>query len=243
MYPILFTIGQFNLYTHGVMSVLGIIIGSLLAFRIAKYKSYNTELLFDNIIFSVLAGIVGARITYFSLYNDQFQSLKEIFYLWDGGMVSYGGFLLGGLTFALLLRAQKENVMKWLDVYSIAFAAGLFLGRIGNLMAGEYSGVSTFSRLSLNHQIPVPAYEALALILILVALFFIIKNKYGKDGTLFYSMICMYGGLRFIIDIWRDDPKLIGPISIGQIASLVLFIAGALWLYLNIYKQRIGRKR
>ncbi|MFA6963789.1 MAG: prolipoprotein diacylglyceryl transferase [Patescibacteria group bacterium] len=243
MYPILFTIGQFSLYTHGVLAVLGILIGSLLVYRLAKYKGYNTEFLFDNIVYSVLAGIIGARITYFVLYHEQFQSLKEIFYLWDGGLVSYGGFIVGGAVFALLIKAQKENILKWLDIYAVAFAAGLFFGRIGNLMAGEYSGIRTFSKLSLNHQIPVPAYECLALILILVTLFVTMKKKFKTDGTLFYTMITMYGGLRFIIDFWRDDSKILGPISFGQIISLAIFIIGAIYLWTKILGHKIRRSK
>jgi len=243
MYPIIFKIGQFNLYTHGVMAVIGIIVGGILLYKLAKRRGYSTEFLFDNVIYSVLAGIIGARLTYFFLYRGQFSSIKEVFYLWDGGLVSYGGFILGGIIFALLIRVQKENIMKWLDIYSLSFVSGLFFGRVGNLMAGEYSGVATVSRFNINGLVPIPAYECASLILIFVTLVILLKKKIKVNGMIFFTMITMYGGFRFVIDIWRAESKLFSFISLGQSVSMVLLIIGAIFILLNILnaQKRSGR--
>jgi len=236
MFPILFSIGSFHIYTHGVMAVLGIILGSLTVYSLAKKKGYNTEYLFDYIIYVVLVGIIGARVTYFVLYHDQFSQLRQILYLSDGGMVSYGGFILGGLMLYLLFRSQKETVMKWLDLFALGFPFALILGRVGNLFAGEYAGVITKSRFSIDHQVPIPVYEGLFLIVILIILILLARKKKLVDGTLFFSILAMYGGFRFILDFWRDEPHLFSIISLGQIISLLVFVFGALNLL------RINRK-
>lgn len=226
MYPELFRIGGLIFYTHGVLAVLGIIIGSLIVYLLAKKQRLKTDYLFDNIVYSVLTGIVFARVTYFIIYHDQFSTFREIFYLWQGGMVSYGGFIPGFIVFVLLLRTQKVEISRWLSITSIAFPAGLFWGRLGNIFAGEYSGVATMSKFSLGGLVPVPAYEAILLALISAGLFLMYKkaNKmFEKHAFAILAMSYTFG--RFIIDFWRDESKIFLNISLGQTVSLLLFIA------------------
>ena len=137
MYPVLFQLGSLTFYTHGVFAVLGVILGAYVSYGIAKKSNLNAELFFDNIVFTVLFGIIGARLSYFVIYHSQFESWTKIFYIWEGGLVSYGGIIFGIATFILLLRKQKESVPKWLDVGAIGFFLGLAIGRIGEIFAGE----------------------------------------------------------------------------------------------------------
>jgi phosphatidylglycerol:prolipoprotein diacylglycerol transferase len=226
MYPELFRIGGLIFYTHGVLAVLGIIIGSLLIYLLAKKQRLKTDYLFDNIVYSVLAGIVFARVTYFIIYHEQFSNFREIFYLWQGGMVSYGGFIPGFIIFVLLLRAQKAELSKWLSIASIAFPVGLFWGRLGNIFAGEYSGVATTSSFSLGGLVPVPAYEAILLVMISAGLFLMYKKANRMFEKHAFAILTMSYALgRFVIDFWRDENKILFNISLGQMVSLLLFIS------------------
>lgn len=241
MYPELFKIGSLTFYTHGVLAVFGIFFGSLIIYLLAKKEKVKTDFLFDNIVYSVLVGIVFARITYFLLYREQFSNIQEIFYLWQGGMVSYGGFIAGFIAFILLIKAQKSELGKWLAISSIAFPAGLFWGRIGNIFAGEYSGIMTTSRINLGGLVPIPAYEALLLVVITTTLLCMRK----KAATFFekYSFIVFilfYTSGRFIIDFWRDDSKIIFGISLGQIVSLLLFVFATAFSIYKYVKEKRG---
>lgn len=226
MHPELFKIGGLTIYTHGVLAVLGIVFSSYLLSVLAKKEKLDTTVLFDNIVYAVLVGIIGARLTYFILYRDQFTSFAEIFYLWQGGMVSYGGFIPGFIAFVSLLKMQKADVASWLKISAIAFPAGLFWGRIGNLFAGEYFGISTASRLSLAGQIPVTLYEAILLVVITLSLYlFYLKGSQKIGRYLFCLLGLSYTAGRFIIDFWRDENRiLLNTFSIGQLTSLFLFI-------------------
>ena len=238
MYPILFQIKGFTFYTHGLLSVLGIIIGAIILYLLARKENLKNELLFDNIIYSVLTGIIGARLTYFFMYRDQFSGIKEIFYIWDGGMVSFGGFFLGGLAFYLLLRSQKEPITKWFDIISISFSLGLFLGRVGNIFAGEYAGLTTSSKYNLQGYIPINLYEGILLIIIFSALLAFYSKIKHKDGIIFSIFLISYGLGRFIIDIWRDESKLFLNISLGQLVSLLVALCGILLIYFLSRKTR-----
>jgi len=240
MYPVLFTIGSFNFTTHGLFAVLGIILAALFLSFLAKKSGLKRDLIFDNIVYAVFFGIIGARITYFILYRDQFESFSEIYQLWSGGMVSYGGFLLSALVFIALFYYQKQPLLKWFDLLAIAFPFGLFLGRIGNVLAGEYSGVETSRTFNLEGYVPVTLYEGILVLVIALSLFFIFHKKcFKKDGLYLISFLFLYGSGRFVIDFWRDENSLIFNISLGQLASLlVLFFSIFLIFKLNVFKLK-----
>jgi len=243
MYPTLFKIGTVTVYTHGLLAVLGILVGAAILFFLARGRKLDTQYLFDNLVYSILAGIIGARLTYYFLYPDQFSSWREIFFLWQGGMVSYGGFIIGGLSLWALLKMQKEPVLKWLDITALAFIPGLILGRVGNIMAGEYSGVMAKSRFNLGGLVPIPLLEIFLLVAI-GGILIIIYRFYSRkiSGLIFGLLALLYPLGRFVIDFWRDESKMLWRLSAGQITGLALAILAIIFIY-YIYRQNIKLKR
>lgn len=243
MHPILFQIGNLTFYTHGVVAVLGIFSGSLLAYFLARRNHLEVTYFFDNIVFTVLFGIIGARLAYFILYYDQFSKFTDLFKLWEGGLVSYGGIIFGALTFYLLSKAQKQPRAKWLDVMSIGFFLGFCLGRIGEIFAGEWAGVYSDSKiLTLNYLspvIPIPFYEAVLCLLIAVAglLVFLKIGDKLKSGLIFWGSIAAYSLVRFFIDFWRDDTYLFLNISFGQFFGALVFLLST-YMFMKIIKSR-----
>jgi phosphatidylglycerol:prolipoprotein diacylglycerol transferase len=238
MYPILFHVGGLTFTTHGFLAVLGIITGSSLLYILAKKKKIDTRYLINDVVYSVSMGVIGARVVYFLLYRDQFATWQEIFFLWNGGMVSYGGFILGGITFVLLFRRQKSKVYLWLDALSISFAFGLFFGRLGNIFAGEYSGIN--SKYGIGGIVPVTLYEGVYVLIIgCLLLMTYLKNNKIKEGLIFWLFVFFYGFGRFIIDFWRDEQDLFYGISLGQIISLS-FVVLSIYFLINRYSRETG---
>lgn len=243
MYPTLFTLGSFTFTTHGLFAVLGIILGSVILYNLAKREKLKTDFLFDNIVYMVLSGIVGARLTYFFLYRDQFSDLKEIFYLWNGGMVSYGGFILAAVTLFTLLYYQREAVIKWFDLLAISFAFGLFLGRLGNVLAGEYAGYKSSGLLNIGGYIPVTLFEGIFVLIVFILLLIIyLRDIFKADGQFLALFLIFYGLGRFVIDFWRDEPTIIMSISLGQSVSLMVLILGIYIFYRKKLLTLEGRK-
>lgn len=240
MHPILFKIGGLSIYTHGVLAVIGILAGVFLLDLFARRSDLKFNFLIDSIIYSVLAGIVFARLTYYILYNSQFSTFREVFYLWQGGMVSYGGFIAGALMFAVLMRINRQPVSRWLDIGGIAFLIGLIFGRLGNVFAGEYSGIISDSKIAVDGVIPVTLLEAAFLIIVsalMLALFF--KTKLRQiPGMLFTFSLFLYGGGRFIIDFWRDEKSLALGISLGQYVSLALCFLAVVWFIFVLRREQ-----
>lgn len=238
MHPILFKVGSLTFYTHGVLAVFGIITCSFVVNSLAKKEKLDRTFLFDNIVWAVLVGIIGARITYFILYRDQFVSFPEIFLLQNGGMVSYGGFIPGAIAFGLLLKSQKQPILKWFDLMSIGFACGLFLGRIGNLMAGEYAGKLSSSRFAIDGILPINLFEGIVVAVIAIILYLIyIKAEKYKGGLLVWLFVFFYGISRFIIDFWRDEAILIWHLNLSQITSLILAVIALIYIVRRLPKR------
>ena len=64
MYPILFTIGKFPIYTYGVLIFLGILFGFLVSAKEAKRVGLDAKLFSDIFFWILVWSFVGARIFY-----------------------------------------------------------------------------------------------------------------------------------------------------------------------------------
>lgn len=237
MHPILFKIGTLTFYTHGILAVLGIIAGSVIIYSLARKKGLETGFLFDNIVFTVLFGIIGARVAYFILYHSQFKDgVSQILFLWDGGLVSYGGFIVGFFVFCLLIFYQKQQIKPWLDVASIGFFLALVVGRTGDIFAGEYAGMATESKwLSIipgNSLILIPFFEAIFCLLIFLLSLLAFMKFYDKlrSGVIFFISVIIYTSLRFLVDFGRSENNLFWRISLGQTVSIVIMFTALIFL-------------
>ncbi len=62
MFPTICKIGSLTVYSYGMMLALAIIVCSFLLTREAKKNGINKDFIMDLIFFSVVSGIVGARL-------------------------------------------------------------------------------------------------------------------------------------------------------------------------------------
>ncbi|MDD5672466.1 MAG: prolipoprotein diacylglyceryl transferase, partial [Candidatus Omnitrophica bacterium] len=93
MKPIFFSLGQFHLYSFGVMVALGVIVALFLMFRRARGREFpQVNDIYDMVFITVTMGFVGARVSY--VIQNLAWYLEhpfKIFALWEGGLIFYGG--------------------------------------------------------------------------------------------------------------------------------------------------------
>lgn len=228
MYPVLFKIGSLTFYSHGILLVAGIVFGALLVYFLSKKSELDNMYILDDIIYISLFGVIGARIAYFVLYPHQFTNISQIILLWQGGLVSYGGFILGAVVLLVLLKFQKQPILPWLDLFAIGLPLGVAFGRIGDWLAGDYGlfpgigGSGLMGRLTNS-----PLLEAglcVLIVLVLLSIYIFAKNKV-MDGIILMLSVLIYSGGRFIIDFWRGDASFFLGLSLGQLFSLIVFVA------------------
>ena len=136
MRPILFHVGPLPVPSYGVMVALGMLLATLLAWRMARARGLPVDLVLDGVFWSVLAGFAGARVAYLALNWDE--TLRDPL----GSILSGGGgvFLAGlaaGLA-ALTWQAHRHGVRTAmaLDLFSAPVALGHAFGRIGCFLSG-----------------------------------------------------------------------------------------------------------
>ena len=97
MYPVLFEIGSLKIYAFGTFIVLAFLAASFYVRRQAvKSLGLDGERVF-NLCFALLfIGLLGARALYVMVhYAEHVQEPMSAFKIWKGGLVLYGGMLLG----------------------------------------------------------------------------------------------------------------------------------------------------
>jgi len=222
---VLFSIFGYNIYSHGVFFVLAMIVASYFYFRLAEKERLPTTKFLLNIILAIIVGVIASRILFYFMNLKYYTNLYQMAKIWQGGLVSFGGFIFGGLTFLLLIRAQKENVGKWLNLAGIAFPLGIAIGRIGCVLAGEV-GKRYYGPFAYFYHFPVTAFEiylCLAIFAINFSLYLYAK-KYIIDYFLFFTFVMLYSFFRIFIDAYRSDPNLIIGINLSQLTSFIIFV-------------------
>jgi phosphatidylglycerol:prolipoprotein diacylglycerol transferase len=222
------------------MMVLGVVAGGFVVYAIARKQNLNTGFLFDLIVYSLLFGILGARVLYVILYHNQFADVKEMLFIWFGGLVSYGGMAGGLLCAYLMLKQKKENVYKWFDIGIIGINLGWAIGRIGCLLNGDSYGLLSSSKIAIWGRFPTQLFETFWCLLVSIGLYLIYNNKDKfklPDGVIFYLGLALYAIGRFVIDFWRDENIILIGLKAGQIGSLIILIISAL-LIVKLIKNR-----
>jgi len=246
MYPILFSIGRVHIYTHGVMIVLGIILGSVLLYLMAQKKGFETDFLFDTIVYSIFAGLIGARLAYIILYHNQFANFKEMLFIWYGGLTSFGGIICGFLVSWAILHYKKKPVGEWFDIGIIGFLVGWAVGRVGCLLAGDSLGIVSASKIAIWGRLPSQLFESIWAIILAAVCYFIYlkKSKWNlPDGFIFLAGVSGYAIGRFAIDFFRDEPLILNFLKASQIFSLLIFIIAAFIMGVMIKRLRTNSPR
>lgn len=143
MYPVILHLpflpeGFREVYSYGLMMVLGFAAAYLLTFWALKKSGQNTEHLPTLTLLAVEGGIAGARAIYVIHFWDQYagQGWAKIFQVRDGGLEFYGGIILAMSAVLVYLAMCRLPVRLYLDILAMAVLLGLAFGRIGCFLNG-----------------------------------------------------------------------------------------------------------
>lgn len=242
MYQILFSIGNINFYSYGLFAALAFIVGFCVIEKLYRFKHLNTNNLLDKYFIIIIFSIIFSRLAFFIVYYNHFSNWYEIFYIWQGGLISYGGMI--GALLAILWKF-KINIWQNLDIISIGFLLGTFFWRIGCTLTGEHPTVVSNSWLSIQGHVPVPLLEAVGGLVGFIIAMYVYKKYKLIAGYLFCIVTIYYGLVRLIIDQWRIDNR-IGSLTVGQVSGIVLIVLGIITIvylkYGTVAKYAFGKK-
>ena len=239
--PVALQILSFEIRWYSLAYIIGILFGWIVGKRIFITNLALKETFDDFITYSILAIILGGRLGYVLLYNPKyyFYNFFDIFKIWEGGMSFHGGLI--GVILASIIFAKKnnQNPYDYLDVISIVAPIGIFFGRVANFINSELYGHETnlpwsvkFIQIDNLNRHPSQLYEAIfeGLILFLILIYFRKKGFMKIPGLISSLFLIFYSFFRFVIEFFRVPDEQLGylylNLSMGQIISLIFFIAG-----------------
>ncbi len=225
----LFSFGPFTLYFFGLMIGIGAIVGLLLAIKEAKRRGLNYSQLTDGIMYSIIAGILGARIVYIVIYDPAYYLANpaKVFHITEGGLSIHGG-ILGGLLFGLwFMKRHKMPIWKTLDLIAPSLILAQGISRIGcDVFGGPVLNDLPWG-IEKNGQLlhPAQAYEFL-LDYILFGYLWLRLKKPSYHGQVFLHYLIGFMVIRGIVEFVRINPQVVGPLSVSHMMSLIgIFIA------------------
>ena len=254
----------FPVYGYGTMLLVAFVIGASWAGRRADKVGIDREVVWDASMCILISGIVGARIFYLvqkreMVFRDA-DSLQDYLFrivnLSDGGLVLYGGVMLGTIAYFTFCKIRKVRPLQLADVITPSIFLGIGFGRIGCLLNGCCYGdrcdlpwAITFPAGSVPYEVmlrygfidpnavaslplhPSQIYSSIGgfVLAYLTAMVFKHRRHVGEVfavGAIFYPIN------RFLIEFVRGDEftQMDTGLTISQLVSIAVLIAGVIYL-------------
>ena len=244
MLPVLFKIGSFPVHSWGLLLMIGFFAGTLRAAKNGMLYGFKSEDVWDVALWSLLGGIIGARLIFVLLNLHEFAANPaQIAAVWTGGMTFYGGLFGGILAGGIACRYKKMNLADFGDLAALSLPIGYAFGRIGCFLNGCcYGGACELPwamRFHLHDDVVTPPSHPAQLYGVLAAIFtYFILLPFEKQrrfrGQILLAYIVLYSVYRFFLEFVREgvtaDMSGIAHLTQGQVASLIFAVGASVML-------------
>ena len=217
MYPVLFHIGEYTVFSFGLMAALALIVpGFLFAWPLLKARGFDPERVYEVIYVGGIGGFGGARIYY--LFQHWSEVKGDLWgSIWSGsGFTWYGGLLGGVAAVIVLARLRRLPLGLIANVMAPAVAVGYAVARIGCLLAGDGtygrpSGLPwamAFPRGMVPTTVavqPTALYETLAMLVVFIVLYRMARRPQA-GWYVFAWFLVLSGAERFAVEFLRVNP-------------------------------------
>ena len=254
MNRVAFNIFGFNVYYYSLCILLGVIVAYILITREGKKQGLTKEFTSDLIFYTLIIGILGARV-YYCVFNLDYYlaNPSEILKIYNGGLAIHGG-VIAGLIF-VYFYTKKKNVsfIKILDIVAPAVIIAQSFGRWGNFFNQEAHGeITTYQNLKNIHipefiingmhiegkyYYPTFFFESIWCLIGFIILMIARRNKNLRKGFQIGFYFIWYGIGRFFIEAFRTDSLMFFGLKIAQIVSLIGIIIGIIIIVTNRNKK------
>jgi phosphatidylglycerol:prolipoprotein diacylglycerol transferase len=249
VHPVLLQIGPLTVHSYGVMLALGAGLGLILLGRLARSAGLDPERMSSLALWVLLSALLGSRLVYVLMEPGPFLAAPwRILFIWEGGLVFYGGVAAGLVVGLALARRWSFSLPAMLDCFGPALALGQAFGRVGCFLAGccyglpweqgwcavTFTARGTLAPPGLPVH-PTQLYSALALMAITGATL-LVWRRWKGTGMVFCLYGLLHGAARLVIEQFRGDyrgePLLWGLAPTALFALALALACGAGLVYL-----------
>jgi phosphatidylglycerol---prolipoprotein diacylglyceryl transferase len=249
-------IGPLQLRAYGLAIAVGVAVAVVVAQRRWAARGGNPSDIAGLLMWSVLAGLVGARLYHVVTDYQRFQGRwLHVLAVWEGGLGIPGGLLAGVVTGVVLARRRGLPVAPLLDAVAPAIPLAQAIGRLGNWFNQELFGRPTdlpwglridaqhrpdgFSHIATYH--PTFLYEALwNLALAAFLVLYERRRPDGRPGRLFVLYVAGYGLGRLWVEALRIDPAShFAGVRVNIWVSLLAIVGATAWLAFDGFRNRV----
>jgi len=250
--PFLGSVGPITIYTYGVLLAAAYLGGLQFAMIRARRRGLDQTRVLDLGIYIIISALIGAKllllVTDYRSFADNPRALLDL--LRSGG-VFYGGLLVAVTVALFYIRRAGLPLWTTCDVFAPGIALGHVVGRLGCFFAGCCWGkpttvpwaitfTSPYAAMNVGTPLNIPLhptqlYEAGAEALILIVLLGTESRGRQFPGRTFWLYMLMYAISRYIIEIFRGDPRgTVFMFSTSQFISVILIpLALVMLVYLG----------
>ena len=249
MHPILCQFGPLTLYSYGVMLAVAFLAGTWLmqwlmrrAAQLGAQRMLTPAQVQDLMFWVLISAVLGARVLYILANLTYYRAHpSDVFAIWHGGLIFYGGLLTAMPTMWWYLRRARWPIGQTLDCFVPTLALGQAIGRIGCFLNGCCYGKPTHApwgvRLAWSDvpRHPTQLLEtAFTLLLAVVFTRWILVHRSWtapRQGRVAAAYVLIYATWRFLIEFLRDDNPIIAlHLNLPQWVSLALLAVAGVWL-------------
>lgn len=260
-----YSLGPLTFRLNGLLLVLGIAVGALLAAYQAKRRGYEPETIYYLFLPVLIWGTIGARIWH--IFTPPLSSVQlglttgyyltnflDILAVWVGGYGIPGAWIGGSIALFYFARRNELSFWELADILAPGLALAQAIGRLGNFFNQELYGLPTtvpwkifiepayrligYESVEFYH--PLFAYEVILNFVNLILLMWIARRFVSvlKAGDLFLAYLGFYSLIRFLLEFLRLDVALVNGINVNQIFFALVFICVGGGAYLRLRPVR-----
>jgi phosphatidylglycerol:prolipoprotein diacylglycerol transferase len=260
-------IGPFTLRFYSLAYLIGVVFAYWHTSRALKSPGAPlAQRHADDLFFYCTLGVIfGGRLGYAAFYDPSLwtdfsgESFVKwrLLELWEGGMSFHGGLIGVLVAVAWVTWRDKLNFLRVFDYVVPGIPLGMLLGRLANFNNGELYGRATDVSWAMifptdpdqlpRHpsQLYQAGLEGLALLIILLVLFWMTKARY-RPGLLVGVFTLGMGLARFINEFFREPDAQLKQfaqdtgLSMGQWLTIPLILTGLIVIAYAMMRKPVG---
>ena len=244
--PVAFSLGPITVRWYGLLIATAMLIAAVGGCKMMRKAGINEDDFLTIFMVTIVVAILGARI-YYVIFELRYyiQHPDEIIAIWHGGLAVHGGLLAGVASIYLGCRHYKISFWQFTDIMAPFMILGQAIGRWGNFFNQEAYGyevdpaaVPWAMWIDGAYRHPTFLYESCWDLLVFFVLLWLARQAWVRRGEIALGYLMLYSMGRVVVEGFRTDSLMLGPLRMAQVMSLVLFVGALLVLF---YRRKTGK--